>query len=347
MGSPLDNFALQAYACERLGSPFTGALCRAIPEAIGNSAFGKRITNWPAESAGQDALALRACGALNASVLTGRSPGLAAVYPPHGFDHSALVAAVAETICAHDIFLTAFLDSPPQTNEVGRSSMILGATLIVADETGLPLSIMEIGASAGLNLLFEHYRFALGEDRVWGLPDGVPTITSGWSGNVPPLAAPLAVVARMGCDRNPLDPADPADRLRLLSYVWPDQPQRLERMRQALDLAAQQALVVEKADAAAWVERMLEVPQQPGTVRMLYHTIVWQYLPEPTKTCISAAFEKAGAKATDAAPLAWFRFENDAGADGDGGLMELTLWPGGETRVLGRAHFHGGWVRWA
>ena len=346
MGSPLDNFDLQAKACERLGSPFTGALCRAIPKVLGDSGFGQRIGNWSAESAGQDALALRACGALHALVLTGASPEFAAVYPPNALDEATLAAAVSQVIGTHDAFLTAYLDSPPQTNEVARSAIILGAALTVAEQTGLPLSVMEVGASAGLNLFFERYGFDLGEGRTWGAPDAVLSIGSEWSGAIPPLTAPLEVVARSGCDRNPLKPTGPDDRLRLLSYVWPDQKQRLERMRLALDHAARQDLSVERDDAAAWVERALSAPQQPGVARMLYHTIVWQYLPEATKARISAAFEKAGAEASDASPLVWFRFENDAGANGDGGLMEMTLWPGGKTRVLGRADFHGRWVRW-
>ncbi len=347
MGSPLDSFPLQAKACERLGSPFTGALCRVIPDVLGESDFGQRLSAWSAESAGQDALALRACGALHALILTGASPELAAVYPPNALNEAALAAAVGQAIEAHDAFLTAYLDSPPQTNEVARSAIILGAALILAEQTGLPLSVMEIGASAGLNLFFERYRFALGDDRTWGAPDAVLSVSSEWSGAIPPLTAPLQVVARAACDRNPLKPDDPNDRLRLLSYVWPDQPQRLERMRQALDHAARQDLSVDRDDAAAWVERVLAAPQQPGVARMLYHTIVWQYLPEATKARISVAFEKAGAEASKATPLAWFRFENDAGANGDGGLMEMTVWPGGETRVLGRADFHGRWVRWA
>ena len=66
----------------------------------------------------------------------------------------------------------------------------------------------------------------------------------------------------------------------------------------------------------------------PGVVRFHYHTLVWQYLSAAVRARIDAAFDKAGAAATAETPLAMFRFENDM--RGDGGLMELTLWPGGE-----------------
>lgn len=346
MSSPLDNFENQSRACARLGSPFTAALCRAIPAAMGETRLAAVLRGWQGDAA-LDALALRACGGLHALVLTGAAPELAALYPPHETDAAALHAVLTATIAEHDGFLTDYLDKPPQTNETGRSAMILGAALIVAQATGLPLDVFEVGASAGLNLLFSHYDYDLGDGREWHAPDAPLTITSDWSGALPPLDQTLRVVARKGCDRNPLAPGNPDDRLRLLSYIWPDQAARLARMRAALDHAAHQTVSVDADDAAAWIERQVQEAPVPGTARMFYHTIVWQYLPDTVRDRITTALQQAGAAATADTPLAWFRFETDQGASGDGALMELTLWPGGETRVLGRADFHGRWVRWA
>lgn len=343
MTETLESFEAQARGSARIGSPFTAELCRAIPDAMGESDFADRIRNWPGE-AGPDALALRACGGLHALVLTGAAPYLAAFYPPAHLDRAGFRAALADAIAEHDAFLTAYLDNPPQTNETGRSSMLLGAALQVAQATGLPLATFEIGASAGLNLWFSRYGFDLGNGLQWGRAGAPLTIVTDWSGAAPPLDQPLHVLAQHGCDQNPLDPKDPDQRLRLLSYIWPDQPERLDRMRKALDFAAAQPVSVDKAEAADWVERHLSAVPTPGVARMLYHTIVWQYLPEATKARIATALDKAGAAATAQTPLAWFRFENDMA--GEGGLMQLTLWPGGETRVLGRADFHGRWVRW-
>lgn len=346
MTPSLENFETQAAACARMGSPFTAELCRAIPEAMGDSDFAARIRHWPSD-AGPDALALRACGGLHALVLTGAAPYLAAFYPPAHLDRAGLRAALADAIAENDAFLTGFLDTPPQTNETGRSSMILGAALTVAQETGLPLSVFEVGTSAGLNLWFSRYGYDFGNGLNWGGAGAPVTISSDWSGAAPPLGQPLQVTGQLGCDRAPLDIRDTDQHLRLLSYIWPDQPERLDRMRKALGFAAAQQGSVDKADAADWVESQLQAAPAPGVTRLFYHTIVWQYLPEAVRTRISAALETAGAAATVETPLAWFRFESDRGVAGDGGLMELTLWPSGETRVLGRADFHGRWVRWA
>lgn len=344
MSAALDNFVAQAQACAAIGSPFTAELCRAIPDAMGDSGFARRIRTWPGE-AGPDALALRACGGFHALVLAGIASDLARIYPPHEVDASVMRAVLADAIADHDAFLTAYLDSPPQTNEAGRSSMLLGAALHLARATRLPLTTLEVGASAGLNLWFSRYAFDLGHGLKWGRPGAPLTIASEWSGAFPALDQSFEIVAEEGCDRNPLDPRNADDRLRLLSYVWPDQPARLDRMRKALDFASRQPTSVERADAAEWVDMKLSAVPRRGVVRMLYHTVVWQYLPEVTRARISAALARAGEAATPTTPLAWFRFENDMA--GEGGLMELTLWPGGETQVLGRADFHGRWVKWA
>ena len=171
------------------------------------------------------------------------------------------------------------------------------------------------------------------------------TIHCEWSGNLPPLDAPLSVVARAGCDRRPLDPANPADAERLMAYIWADQPHRLERTAAALRHAAAKGRKVAAVDAAEWVEAGLARPRKPGVCRLLVHTIVWQYMPRETRDRITAALAKAAAAATAETPLAHFAFEPD---DTDGsGRMTLTIWPGGEPVILGRGHFHGRFAQWA
>ena len=98
-------------------------------------------------------------------------------------------------------------------------------------------------------------------------------------------------------------------------------------------------------DAAVFAERQLTLPQEVGTVRVLMHTIVWQYLTEPTQNRIGAAMHAAAARADAQHPLAWLSVE----ADGQpkGANISLRLWPQNQRRSLGRADFHGRWVEWA
>lgn len=342
-GSIFETFQGQGVACAALGSPFTGRVCTLLAARLPNpSRFAARIARWP-DSHRSDALALRAAGALNALARSGKCPELAAVYPPHVADDERLWAGISAAIAVHDWFLHDYLDSPPQTNEVARSGSLLGGALHIAAATGLPLDIYEIGSSAGLNLGFDRYYYDFGAAS-WGSDAEGVMISQTWKGPLPPLDAKLEVWRRQGCDQNPLDPSTEETRARLMSYCWPDQAARIARLESGLLSMARSGPRVVKADAADWVETHFSAVPEPGRVRTLMHSIVWQYLPPAIKARISSAMEKAGAAATADAPLAWLRVEP---REGDPyATVTMTLWPTGETRDLGHADFHGRFTHW-
>jgi hypothetical protein len=345
MTAALETFESQAVACDDLGSPFTATLCRLLTDVLDDhTAFGRRLRHWPA-SARADAMALRACGALHALARSGQEPGLSAVYPPAPTDSASLEGAVRDAIGRHDAFLAAYLGSPPQTNEVARSGIILGGMLAIAARTGMPLEVLEIGASAGLNLGFDGYRYELGDGQSWGAADAPVTIACDWRGTPPaPLDTRLKVASRAGCDQNPLDPADPETVERLLSYVWPDQTVRMARLTAALGAAASSGGKVEAADAADWLEARLDMPQPAGRARVIVHTIMWQYMPASVQQRAADAIHAAGTRADANRPLAHLRFEADGSEPG--GALTLTNWPDGDEAQLARADFHGRWVAW-
>ena len=162
-----DSFRRQADACRDLGSAFNALVCDLLRERLEPvGAFGHRIRLWPGDPVA-DALALRACGALHALARSGDCPALRSVYPSANGDSEAVWGGVQVAIHDHDGFLAAYLDSPPQTNEVSRSSSILGGCLTVAEASGMPIEVYEIGSSAGLNLGFDRWRYDFG-GRSWG-----------------------------------------------------------------------------------------------------------------------------------------------------------------------------------
>lgn len=332
----------QARACDDLGSPFTARLCRALARVLApGTPLTDRLLAWPGDLTGGGAsVPLRLTGALHALVLQGVDAGLAAVYPPGTADDTALAAAVASALARHAGVIDSFIDSPPQTNEVGRSAVLIAAGHWLAARFGLPMMLSELGASAGLNLNWDRYALRLGDVR-HGPPDAVLELTPDNRGGVPPQAAPV-VAARRGVDLNPLDLGDPAQRLRLQAYVWPDQPARLDRLRRALSLPP---APVDPGDAAGWLAERLAAPQ-PGRLHLVWHTIAWQYFPAATQAGCLAALDFAGARASARAPLAHLAMEADRGGPG-AGLM-LRLWQGGApiTIPLGRVDFHGRWLDW-
>jgi hypothetical protein len=338
-----ENFHRQADACVMLGSRFTALVCRLLADRLeARSLFARGIGDWKGNPK-DDALPLRAVGGLHALARSGRCSDLSAAYPPHQADADAVWAAIVAAIEQEDAFLSAYLDGPPQTNEVARSNAILGGCLFIAGVTGTPLELIEIGSSAGLNLAFDRYRYDLDIGR-WGAADASVLIRSRWEGDAPSLTTPLTIAGRAGCDAKPIDARSKSDRDRLLSYIWADQFERLARIEAALALAAQSGFSVERADAAEWLEKRLAFEGVTGRTRVVFHSAVWSYLRADTKQRLKTTIRNAGARATADAPIAWLSVEPDR-IDGSAAIR-ATIWPDGTTHHLGRSDHHGRWTQW-
>ena len=126
-----------------------------------------------------------------------------------------------------------------QTNEVGRCLALLPAIAGIADDTGLPVGLIDVGASAGLNLLFDRYEYHYEPGGDVGGPSAVHLSANvrGERALPVPVAMP-PIAARLGLDLHPVDVTDPAAARWLLACQWPDQIERLERARAALTAAA-------------------------------------------------------------------------------------------------------------
>lgn len=342
-------FAFQIGACEHLGSPFSAAVLRVVLDDIrAGGPFAALAAPWLGRSAPDlvaDAAPLRLLGGLHYLVLSGAAPGLAAVFPSSGeaAGPEALRTQVVAAGRDHALALARFRASPPQTNEVRRAICLLGGFLAVSGETGLPLRCFEIGASAGLNLNWDRYRYDLGPHGAWGDPASPVRLDTDWRGPAPPLG-PAQVVERAGCDRAPIDLGDPDAALRLQAYVWADQAERLARLRGAIELARRRPPRLEAEDAGAWALR--SVRPEPGRATVLYHSVVWSYLSGETRAAVSEAIRIAADAATPRQPFAWLRMEPSEDAEAGAMAVRLTLWPGGRERGLAHAHPHGAKVLW-
>jgi hypothetical protein len=335
-------FAEQAEVCAKLGSEFTGRLCDILARVLDQTtATGRRVLGWRGPpDALHDNVPLRLTGALHALVRSGKAPNLARLYPPAPLpDETRLAEAVVAVLCEEDSWLEPWLDRTPQTNEVGRSAILMTGLLAIAERFPLPMRVYELGASAGLNLLLDRFGYVLGGLRC-GQLDSAVQLHPRWTGGSPPNSE-VRIAGRSGVDRDPLDAVRDADTL--LAYVWPDQPERLARLEAALAIARSDPPHVAKADAADWIEQCLPVEPQRGVTRVVQHSIAFQYFPPETQARVRTHIERAGAAARDDAPLAWLRFEmlpEDAKPS-----VRLRTWPGDE-RLLAWAHPHGSSVEW-
>ncbi|MGL4542208.1 MAG: DUF2332 domain-containing protein [Polymorphobacter sp.] len=333
-------FAKQGDWCRRLDAPLMGRICDTLAQILDHAtATGSAVLDWRGNGF-SDALPMRLTGGLNALARRGDLPALAACYPPNPPPtNAALAAALAEGL--RDNRLLDGLASAPQTNEVARSGVLMPGLLVIAQITGLPLALYELGASAGLNLRLDDYGYVLG-GVAFGPPDPPLTLVPRWSG-APPPAAPLNVAARRGVDLNPLDLRDPATREKLLAFVWPEQVARVHRLEAAIAAFVADPVLLDKADAADWVESV--IAPQDGVATVVFHSIAYQYFPATTQARIGAHMARMGAAATADSPLAWLRFELDDASAEAPPTLRLTLWPGGE-HLLAHTHPHGAVVRW-
>lgn len=335
-------FEIQRHYCETMGAPITAAVSGAIGAvASRETATGRRILDWTGDPTA-DALPLRTVGGLHALVQAGDAPELASVFAGDVSDPASVAEIVAQAIARHDAAVLPWLDGAPQTNEPGRSGALMVGLMAVARRFAQPLEILEIGSSAGLNLLIDRYRFDLG-GAVTGPSESPVTIRPEWRGP-PPSPVAVRFAAIQGVDVAPVDVRNPAAAARLRAYVWADNPQRLERLTRAIAMIEEQGVSLVAGDAADWVEARLAEPQPAGVTRVLMHSVVWQYLGAGRQARIEAAMQAAGARASADRPLAWVKMEPVRSLHPRQEIWVRT-WPdGGPATKLAHAQAHGQWV---
>ena len=354
------GFAWQADHAEKGGAPATARVVRAmIPllsanadTKIGQTQTGQtqtvqRMCAWTGSPI-KDALPLRLAGGLHHLVLTGIDTRLAEVYAERVTDQGAVDQLVADLVTRFDEQLLPWLDGPPQTNEAGRSASIMAGLAWLCERVPARFEMLELGASAGINTMMERYFFRLGEAE-FGPPTSPMQIAPEWLG-APLVPASPEIASIRGCDVAPIDLLDEASALRLKSYVWPEAAHRLGRIDAAVKLAGESPPDVRAEDAARFTLDALARPQASGLTRVLFHSIVWQYIPEVQQQRIEDAMAKAGSAASAQAPLVWLMLETNR----ETFKHELTaqIWDGSDrgnaaqVHLLAEAHPHGAWINW-
>ena len=344
----VSRFHQQARQCGLHGSPLTAALLDGAAEDLAaGGVVADLLSPHSAEPAGS-VPALRLAGSLHRLVLERKAPELALHYPSVGGTAPAAgVWPVAARACREHVDrLRQQLHKPVQTNEVGRAAALHGALVLLARATGQPVRLLEIGASAGLNLRSDGFAYDVADGQVLGDPASPVRLKRPWSGTHPPYDVVPRVVERKGCDPLPVDPSTTDGRLTLMSYVWADQVERLERLRGALQIAERLPAVVEQSGALAFLRR--ELARLPaGTTTVVWHSVVWQYVDVAERSAVDRLFDAVGSRATADAPLARVTLEPERVGSGDFTFrVHVQRWPRGERVHVADALGHGPPVRW-
>ena len=241
----------------------------------------------------------------------------------------------------HAEFLSWFVHTQGvQTNEVQRSWVLGPLFCRVAQRTGArEIDIVELGPSAGLNLLWDRYRCEYENGVFWGYES--PLVLRGVERrpiHTSLLRAHPRVRTRIGIDLAPIDVTSAEGARLLKSFVWADQVARLERMEAAIALVRDDPPSLVQGD---FVELLPEVlaAQQGDVLTVVFQTAALGYVEPERREVVRRALDDAGA----AMPLAFITAGNPRTGVEDWGLR-IVYWPGGEREFVGHADYHGAWI---
>ncbi|MEJ7647505.1 MAG: DUF2332 domain-containing protein [Nakamurella sp.] len=350
----VDPFHHQAAACDALGSPMyaelLGRVAGALDSGGANAAPFAAVLQGHEDDPGPSGLALRLAGSVHRLVLERRAGLLGTYYPSVGgcWEPEGGWAAFRSLVVEQPDAVREWLDRPPQTNEVGRSAALMAGLLAITRATPLPIRLVEIGSSGGLNLLTDRFSFSDDSGRVHGDECSSVQLVGAWAGPGPwtdPRTPWPTVIERVGSDVRPVDVATTDGRLTLTAYVWPDMTARHERLRGALQIAAGSPVTVRRQSARQVVESL---EPTPGTITVLWHSVMWQYLDDAEQHAVLAGLDVLGAGTGEEAPIAHLSLEPRRRTPGEDRAFWLTVrrWPGGETRFLAESRPHGMPVDW-
>jgi len=223
-----------------------------------------------------------------------------------------------------------------QTNEPARCATLLPALAQLPS----PLALIEVGASAGLTLLFDRYSYDYAGHLIAGSDPDAPTLRCAPRGPVPLPERLPAIAWRAGLDLNPLDVTDDDDVRWLSCLVWPGEEDRQERLAAAVAAARRDPPAVHRGDLLTDLPAL--AAQAPaGATLVIFHSAVLPYVaPENRGRFIDTVRELRAV---------WLSNEAPGMVPG----ISAPRCPGGPFLLirdgdtpLAYTDGHGAWVRW-
>ena len=249
----------------------------------------------------------------------------------------------ASTVREHAGWIAEFISTQGvQTNEVQRCWALLPCFLELARRAGAQsVDLIELGPSAGLNLVWDRYRYRYlaGE---WGPADSPLRLEGSERRPVPSeiMWTRPTVRRRVGVDLDPID-VGTDDGARLLKcFVWADQHERLHRLDLAIDALRGNPPTLVRGDFVSLLPELLD-DRDDDTLMIVFETAALGYVSSEGRDEVLGALERAGADA----PLGFVRSTSPPGAAKGGFGLSIRLWPG-QADAVAYASFHGAWLDW-
>jgi hypothetical protein len=268
-----ESMAEQARLCEKQGSPLYGSLLQLAAQDVASADPCWSFLEPFAFEPPRTLVPLRFLALFHQLALAGILPDLARHYPTCGgrSDPESAWRCIRSALEGQASVWQDRMPRSVQTNEVGRSCALAPGFVLTAHRTALPLCLLEIGCSAGLNLRWDHYCYEI-SDRTCGDVDSPVVFRNRFTRGMPWNSQSIQVAERRGCDLNPIA-LDEDGRLRLLSFVWPDQVERFQLLSNAFQVADSFPAILNCADAVDWSAEQLS-KKRPGVATVLFHSIV-------------------------------------------------------------------------
>ncbi|MFB9839530.1 DUF2332 domain-containing protein [Actinoallomurus acaciae] len=226
-----------------------------------------------------------------------------------------------------------------QTNVVKRSAVLRLGMTMVASMTDEPVTLIEVGSSAGVHLRFDDYRYEIA-GRTWGRASSPVVVSAEWRGQGPPpdLDRLPAIADRAGIDLNPIDAGDPDERLWLRALIWPENLAQAALQDEALRVVAANPPRTYAGDAVDLLpEVVAEVPR--GTPVVIFHSATRMHVAAERREAFDAAIASVGREHD----LFHLTFEGAPDLEGQGFALELRR--GGEpSRRPAIGHGHAEWL---
>ena len=343
MSARPDYWAFWSGDAKRTGSPLYARLA----EGIGGDSDLKALA---ARARKGQPPANMILGAVHFLLLRGADHPLKRFYPTAGgteyVEGDDPFPLFADFVARHRSAIERLIESRvTNTNEVGRSAVLHAGFRAVAAEAGAPLNLIEIGPSAGLNMIWDRFgvRYTRdGEAAAEIAPDAPLVIECELRGpQIPPLGPAPAIGRRVGLELNPVNLEDGDDRDWLRALVWPDRPARLARLDRAIALFRDVAAEVEIRSGDALdllLDAVRAMPQREPLC--VYHTIALYQFSAAMKETAEDLLTVAGLRR----PVWRLAFEFD-GTDYPLSLVRYHDGTRAERR-LALCQPHGAWLEW-
>ena len=266
--------------------------------------------------------------------------------PPVG----SLVALFREFCLSHREAIVRIVETRMvQTNEVRRSACLLPAFGEVANRAGSPLTLIEIGPSAGLNLVFDRYGYDYGNGIVAGVPESAVRINSDSRGAPPPVSPLPRVAARLGIDLNPLDVGDSDEMDWLRALVWPDHTDRMALLNAAIEVARDDPPVLIGGDLFELLPALIEEADPDSAVCVFATFVLNQFSEEMRERLRQLLLASAKRREVSIVVMGFSEFVSmqfEQPFEGSMWLAQLGPRGNSATRLAG-CHHHGRWIDWA